>query len=106
MRNQVKTTLLLASLTAIILLIGHALGGQKGMLMAFFFALVMNLVSYWYSDKIVLRMYRVRPVTRDDDPYLYNTVRNLAMRANMPEPRLAAWLKHWRSCTTTRGGRP
>ena len=88
MSNQVKTTLLLASLTAIILLIGHALGGQKGMLMAFFFALVMNLVSYWYSDKIVLRMYRARPVTRDDDPYLYNTVRNLAIRANMPEPRL------------------
>jgi heat shock protein HtpX len=88
MSSQVKTALLLASLTALILLIGHALGGNKGIVLAFFLALVMNLVSYWYSDKIVLKMYRARPVTRDDDPYLYNTVRNLAMRAGIPEPKL------------------
>jgi len=88
MSNQIKTTLLLACLTALIILIGRALGGQKGMLMAFAFALVMNLVSYWYSDKIVLKMYKARPITRDDNPYLYNTVRNLAIRARIPEPRL------------------
>lgn len=88
MSNQIKTTLLLAALTALILLIGHAVGGQKGILFAFFIALVMNLVSYWYSDKIVLKMYRARPVTKDENPYLYNTVRNLAMRADVPEPKL------------------
>ena len=63
MGNQLRTTLLLAAMTALILWIGQIFGGRQGMLIALFIAAAMNFFSYWYSDKIVLRMYRAKPIT-------------------------------------------
>lgn len=88
MGNQLKTTLLLASLTALIILIGKYLGGQGGMMFAFVLALVMNLGSYWFSDKIVLAMYRAKRVQESESPRLHGIVRRLAQRAGIPMPRL------------------
>ena len=86
--NHLRTGLLLAALTALFLVVGYALGGQGGMLMALGFALVGNFVSYWFSDSIVLRMYGAREVGPDDAPGYYNLVRDLAARADMPMPRV------------------
>jgi heat shock protein HtpX len=88
MGNLVKTGVLLAALTVLLVLIGGALGGQNGMLMAFVLAMVMNFGSYWFSDKIVLAMYRAQPVDERSAPDLYRIVRNLATRASMPMPRV------------------
>jgi heat shock protein HtpX len=82
-----KTGVLLAALTVLVVLIGGALGGQNGMVMAFVLAMVMNLGSYWFSDKIVLAMYRAQPVDEATAPALYRIVRTLATRAGMPMPR-------------------
>ena len=79
--NVFKTGLLLAVLTAMLVLAGGAIGGQQGMLVAFVFALAMNFFSYWFSDKIVLRMYGARPVDEAQAPALYGMVRRLATRA-------------------------
>ena len=83
-----KTALLLAVLTALFVLIGGAIGGQQGMLVAFFFALVMNLATYWFSDRIVLAMYRAQPIEESQAPALYRIVRTLATRAAIPMPRV------------------
>ena len=88
MSNVFKTGLLLAVLTAMLVLAGGAIGGQRGMLMAFFFALVMNFFSYWFSDKIVLAMYGAKPVDEAQAPQLYAMVRRLAQRAGMPLPKI------------------
>ena len=88
MSNVFKTGLLLAVLTAMLVLAGGAIGGQRGMVMAFFFALVMNFFSYWFSDKIVLAMYRAQPITEAQAPGLYNMVRRLASKAGVPMPRV------------------
>lgn len=88
MFNHVKTALLLAALTILLVLIGRALGGMQGMVIAFAVALVMNVVSYWYSDKIVLGMYRAQPLTPADSPDLYRMVERLCERANLPLPKL------------------
>jgi heat shock protein HtpX len=88
MGNTVRTTLLLGLLTALILWMGRMLGGQNGMLFAFIFAALMNLGSYWYSDKIVLAMYRAQPLDQSSAPDLYNMVRELAYAGNLPMPRL------------------
>lgn len=84
--NQLKTTMLLAALTALFLWIGQALGGQQGMVFAFLFAGVMNMIAYWFSDKIVLRMYNAQPVTVADAPDLYRIVESLSVKMNMPMP--------------------
>jgi heat shock protein HtpX len=81
-----KTGVLLAALTVLLVLIGGALGGQNGMVMAFVLALVMNFGSYWFSDKIVLAMYRAQPVDEAAAPALYRIVRTLATRAGIPMP--------------------
>src|SRR5512140_3595187 len=86
--NGVKTFLLLAALTALILAIGQMLGGRGGMLLALIFAAVMNLGSYWFSDKIVLAMYHAQPVTEAEAPELYRVVAELAQRASLPMPRV------------------
>jgi len=86
--NGLKTALLLGILTAIILFIGNVFGGQQGMIIAFGIAIVMNLVSYWFSDRIVLAMYRAQPIEREQAPELYDIVRNLTMKVNMPMPKL------------------
>jgi heat shock protein HtpX len=88
MANLMKTGVLLAALTVLLVLIGGALGGQNGMVMAFGLALVMNFGSYWFSDKIVLAMYRAKPVDEASAPGLYRTVRTLVTRAGLPMPRV------------------
>jgi len=88
MGNLFKTALLLAALTCILVLIGGALGGQQGMTIALILALIMNFCSYWFSDKIVLRMYGAQPVDEASAPALYGMVRNLAMKAQIPMPRV------------------
>jgi heat shock protein HtpX len=88
MSNVFKTALLLAVLTAMLVLLGGALGGRQGMLVAFIFSVAMNFASYWWSDKIVLAMYRAQPVTEAQAPALYSTVRRLATKAGVPVPRV------------------
>lgn len=88
MSNMLKTTLLLALLTALIMWIGQYLGGSQGLVVAFVFAVVMNFGSYWFSDKLVLAMYSARPVGMNEAPDLYRIVQNLATRAHMPMPKL------------------
>ena len=88
MSNIFKTALLLAVLTAMLIVIGGAIGGRQGMLIAFVMALVMNVGSYWFSDKIVLAMYRAQPVDEGSAPRLYATVRKLSERAGIPVPRI------------------
>ena len=85
MSNVFKTGLLLAVLTAMLVLAGGAIGGQRGMMIAFFFALAMNVFSYWFSDKIVLKMYGAQPVDEAQAPQLHAMVRRLAQRAGIAE---------------------
>ena len=86
--NTIKTGLLLGALTGLLMLIGGSFGGQQGVVIAFIFAMVMNFGSYWFSDKIVLRMYNAQAVSEHEAPELYATVKNLALRASMPMPRV------------------
>jgi heat shock protein HtpX len=86
--NSLKTALLLGALTGLLILIGGYFGGQQGMVIAFVFAMVMNLGSYWFSDKIVLRMYRAQEVTEQEAPELYRIVQNLSMKAGLPMPKV------------------
>ena len=86
--NTIKTGLLLGALTGLLMLIGGWFGGQNGVVIAFIFAMVMNFGSYWFSDKIVLAMYKARPVSESEAPELYAMVKNLALRAGMPMPRV------------------
>jgi heat shock protein HtpX len=88
MGNVLKTGFLLAVLTCLVVLIGQALGGQQGMLLALVMALVMNFVAYWFSDKMVLAMYRAQPVDEAAAPELYAMVRGLATRAQIPMPKV------------------
>ncbi len=88
MGNFFKTAVLLAALTCLVVLIGGAVGGQQGMLIAFIFAAAMNFASYWFSDKIVLSMYRAQPVDETSAPDLYRIVRGLSTRAGIPMPRV------------------
>ncbi len=88
MANQFRTTILLALMTALIMWVGQLMGGRQGMMIALVLAAAMNFVSYWYSDKIVLSMYRAREVTPQDSPELYEIVRSLAQNARLPMPRL------------------
>ena len=86
--NHVKTFFLLMVLTGLLLLIGGALGGQIGIIIALVFALAMNFGAYWFSDKIALSMAHARPVTADEDPQLYQLVAEQARLANMPMPKV------------------
>lgn len=88
MGNWMKTTLLLAVLTGLLLWIGEMLGGQQGMVMALVFAAVINFVAYFFSDKIALAMHRAQPVDEASAPKLYAAVAELAQRASIPMPRL------------------
>ena len=88
MMNRFKTTLLLSLLTVLLVFMGGALGGQGGMLLAFGMALVMNFGSYWFSDKIVLRMYNAQEITRNEDPAFYGMVERLAAKADLPMPKV------------------
>jgi len=86
--NTLKTTFLMTLLTVLLVTAGGALGGEGGMVMAFLFALVMNGVSYWFSDKIVLRMYGAKEIGLEEAPKLHRIVQELTLRAKMPMPKL------------------
>ena len=88
MGNQIKTTILLAVMTIFILWIGQLLGGRQGLIIALIFAVGMNFFSYWYSDKIVLRMYKAREATPAQAPEIYSIVQNLARNAGLPTPKV------------------
>jgi heat shock protein HtpX len=86
--NWMRTTVLLAGLTALLLVFGQAVGGQQGLIIALIFAVVMNVGSYWFSDRLVLSMYRAREAGPGEAPVLYHTVQYLARRAGLPMPRV------------------
>lgn len=86
--NNIKTLFLLVTLTLILIWAGAAMGGKQGMTIALIFALGMNFFAYWFSDKIVLKMYRAKEVTETEAPELYGTVRRLAQKAEIPMPRV------------------
>ena len=88
MKNMLKTTVLLAALTGLLVLIGDYFGGTGGMIIAFLFAVILNFGSYWYSDKIVLKMYGAREVTPAESPNLHRIVDGLAMKAKLPKPKV------------------
>ncbi len=88
MTSQIKTFFLLASLSAIIIFLGGMLGGRTGIIIAFGITLFMNVGSYWYSDKIVLKMYKARQLSHSDAPYVFEMVQELAATAGVPAPRL------------------
>ena len=88
MGNRIRTTFLLAVLTALIIFIGNIFGGRQGMVIAFIFAAGMNFFSYWFSDKIVLRMYRAQEVTPEQAPDVYGMVQTLSQRAGLPMPKV------------------
>ncbi|MBG3876255.1 zinc metalloprotease HtpX [Desulfovibrio oxamicus] len=88
MTSQIKTAMLLALLSGIIIVLGGAMGGKTGIMIALILALVMNVGSYWYSDKIVLSMYGAQEVSQQDAPMLHAMVEELAARAGIPKPRV------------------
>jgi heat shock protein HtpX len=85
---MLRTTLLLGALTGLLMAFGQALGGSQGVTIALIFAIVMNFGAYWFSDKIVLRMYGAREVTEAEAPKLHRIVHNLALGARMPMPKV------------------
>ncbi|HME91094.1 MAG TPA: zinc metalloprotease HtpX [Myxococcaceae bacterium] len=86
--NYLKTTVLLAALTALCLWVGQQLGGPSGLLIAGAFVLVMNFISYWFSDRIALAIHGAQPLERNEAPWLYQLVEELSRRAGLPMPRL------------------
>ncbi len=88
MGNQMKTAFLLAVMTAFVLLIGQLIGGRQGLIIAFVLAAGMNFFSYWYSDKIVLKMYRASEATPTQAPEVYQMVKTLTQRAGLPMPKV------------------
>lgn len=86
--NGFKTVILMTIMMVLFLFVGNILGGEKGMMIAFVFSLLMNLGSYWFSDKIVLAMYRAQQVSRESQPQLYDIVENLASKAELPMPKV------------------
>lgn len=86
--NNLKTLFLLVTLTLLLIWAGASIGGKQGMTVALIFALFMNFFAYWFSDKIVLSMYRARKVTESEAPELYRIVRRLAQKAEIPLPKV------------------
>jgi heat shock protein HtpX len=88
MFNLMKTAILMAAITALFMAIGSLIGGHSGMMFALAIAVVMNFFSYWFSDKLVLRMYNAQEVDETSAPQFYRLVRDLAQRAGLPMPRV------------------
>ncbi len=86
--NTIKTGILLGALTGLLMLIGGYFGGQQGIIIAFIFAMVLNFGSYWFSDKFVLKMYRAKEVSESEVPELYSLIKNLALKAGLPMPKV------------------
>src|ERR671928_2187775 len=89
MSNAIKTTILLAALTGLFIVVGGALGGRGGMVIAFLFAIIVNLGAYWFSGDIALRMAGAREVSPEEAPELHQLVDELATYARLPKPRVA-----------------
>jgi heat shock protein HtpX len=87
--ERVKVFMLMAGLTALLVVIGGAIGGSQGMILFFAFAAIMNFGMYWFSDRMVLRMYKARTIGREDAPELYEMVDRLRQRAGLPMPTVA-----------------
>ncbi|OGT98488.1 MAG: protease HtpX [Geobacteraceae bacterium GWC2_48_7] len=88
MNNILKTTFFLSLLTILLVFMGGAIGGKGGMIFAFFMAAAMNFGSYWFSDKIVLRMYNAHQVSREEHPAFYGMIERLSIRAKIPMPKV------------------
>ncbi|MBR9692275.1 zinc metalloprotease HtpX [Candidatus Woesearchaeota archaeon] len=88
MKNQIKTVLLLGALTGLLLGAGQLLGGRQGLVIGLIFAVVMNFGSYWFSDKIVLMMYKAKEVKESEEPVLYGLVKEVADLAKLPFPKV------------------
>ncbi len=86
--NQIKTFFLMLILTAIFLFVGNAIGGRSGVIYAFIFAAAMNFFAYWFSDKLVLRMYGAKQVSQSEAPELYQIVGELTNKASLPMPKV------------------
>ncbi|MDH5636980.1 MAG: zinc metalloprotease HtpX [Nitrospinota bacterium] len=86
--NTMKTGFLLTAMTLLFISIGRIVGGEQGMVIAFVIAIGMNFFSYFYSDKMVLRMYRAQPITESEAPWVFQVVRELSMKAGIPMPRI------------------
>jgi heat shock protein HtpX len=86
--NGFKTVVLMTVMMVLFILVGNLIGGESGMMLAFLISLAMNFGSYWFSDKIVLKMYRAQEITREQYPQLYNSVENLATQAGLPVPKV------------------
>ncbi len=86
--NMVKTIGLMVFMTLLLVFVGAAIGGRSGMVFAFAMAAIMNVGAYWFSDKIVLRMYHAQPVTETEAPEVYSIVRGLVQKAGMPMPKV------------------
>src|SRR5579863_10146322 len=88
MWNNLKTTILLAAMTGLVMVIGELWGGQNGMILALIIAAVMNLGSYFFSDKIAIASAGAQPISREDNPRIYQIVERLAAKANIPVPKI------------------
>jgi len=86
--NGFKTAILMTAMMVLFILVGNLIGGETGMTFAFIFSLALNFGSYWFSDKIVLKMYRAQEVSEKDAPQLYSIVENLSSKAGLPMPRV------------------
>jgi heat shock protein HtpX len=84
--QSLKVAFMMIGLMVLFMSLGYLFAGQNGLILAFVLASVMNFVTYWFSDKMILRMYRAREVTENDHPRLYRTVKRLAQQASMPVP--------------------
>jgi heat shock protein HtpX len=86
--NTLKTGFLLTLIMVLLMLVGSMLGGEQGVIMAFIFSLIMNFSAYWFSDKIVLMMYRAKEITESDSPQLFSLIARIASQAQLPMPRV------------------
>jgi heat shock protein HtpX len=86
--NQIKTILLLGTLTGILLVIGQLIGGTSGLTIAFIFAIVMNIGSYFYSHKLVLKIYKAKEIKKSDNPEIHEMIQEIANNANIPKPKI------------------
>ncbi len=86
--QTIKTVLLLGVLTGLFIVVGKILGGHTGMIIAFFFAMIMNFMAYWFSDKMALAMYGAREIPYEEAPWLHDMVEELARNAGIPKPKI------------------